>query len=121
VKKLALLDKHDILSASHDNLLNDHIMLNIAHKVIIASLNPCEPHSCTCVNLDNILLGANPCCSKERQSSIEHKSAGKLNRNKKAKQLRRRCLAQHAQDIHEHVVKKLEKGETTARVKLHKK
>jgi hypothetical protein len=96
-------------------------MLNIAHKVIIASLNPCEPHSCTCVNLDNILLGANPCCSKERQSSIEHKSAGKLNRNKKAKQLRRRCLAQHAQDIHEHVVKKLEKGETTARVKLHKK
>jgi hypothetical protein len=59
-ENLALLDKHDILLASHDNLLNDHIMLNIAHDVIIASLNPCESHSCTCVNLDNILLVLTP-------------------------------------------------------------
>jgi hypothetical protein len=42
-------------------------------------------------------------------------------RNKKAKQLRRRRIAQPPQDIHGHVVKKLEKGETAASVKLHKK
>jgi hypothetical protein len=96
-------------------------MLNIAHEVIMASLNSCEPHSCTCMNLDNIMSCANPCCSKESQSSIEQKSAWKINRNKKAKQLRRRRLAQHPQDIHGLMVKKLEKGETAARVKLHKK
>jgi hypothetical protein len=78
IEHLALLDKHDILSASHDNLLNDHIMLNIVREVMIASLNPCKPHSCTCVNLDNILLGANPCCSKESQSSIEQNLQGRL-------------------------------------------
>jgi hypothetical protein len=44
-----------------------------------------------------------------------------LLRNKKAKQLRRRLHAQPSQDIHEHVVKKLEKGETATHVKLHKK
>jgi hypothetical protein len=59
---------------------------------------------------------------------IEHQAARseeKLlinkDRNKKAKQLRRRRIAQPPQDIHGHVVKKLEKGETTASVKLHKK
>jgi hypothetical protein len=41
--------------------------------------------------------------------------------NKKQRQLRRRCLARLPQDIYEHVVKKLEEGETAARVKLHEK
>jgi hypothetical protein len=42
-------------------------------------------------------------------------------RNKKAKQLRRRCIAQPPQDTHGRVVKKLETGETAASVKLRKK
>jgi hypothetical protein len=37
------------------------------------------------------------------------------------RQLRRKCHAQPPQDIHERVVKKLEKEETAASVKLHKK
>jgi hypothetical protein len=41
--------------------------------------------------------------------------------NKKRKQLRRRCHARLPQDIHERVVKKLEKRETTTSVKLHEK
>jgi hypothetical protein len=44
-----------------------------------------------------------------------------LLRNKNAKQLRRRHIAQPPQDIHERMVKKLEKGETTTSVKLYKK
>jgi hypothetical protein len=42
-------------------------------------------------------------------------------RNKKAKQLRRRRIAQPPQDIHGRVVKKLETEETATSVKLHKK
>jgi hypothetical protein len=42
-------------------------------------------------------------------------------RNKNAKQLRRRRIAQPPQDIHERVVEKLETGEIAAFVKLHKK
>jgi hypothetical protein len=99
-------------------------MLDVAHEVEIASLNLCEPHSCTCALLDNISPCANPCCSKESQSLIEKQVVGskrKLLRNKKAKQLRRRYIAQPPQDIHERMVKKLEKGETATSVKLYKK
>jgi hypothetical protein len=62
------------LSYSHDNLLDSHIMLDVAHEVVIACLNSCEPHSCTCAYLDNISLCANPYCSKESQSLIEHQA-----------------------------------------------
>jgi hypothetical protein len=41
--------------------------------------------------------------------------------NKKQRQLSRRRYARLPQDIYEHVVKKLEEGETAARVKLHEK
>jgi hypothetical protein len=92
------------------------------------NLNSCEPHSCTHVPLDNISPCANPCCSKESQSLNEHQAAGSKEkvlinkeRNKKAKQLRRRHIAQPPQDIHGCVVKKLETKETAASVKLHKK
>jgi hypothetical protein len=103
-------------------------MLDVAHEVAIVNLNSCEPHSCTCVHLDNISPCVNPCCSKESQFLNEHQAAGSKEkllinkeRNKKAKQLRRRCIAQPPQDIHGRVVKKLETGETAASVKLHKK
>jgi hypothetical protein len=36
-----------MLSYSHSELVDDHIMLNIAHEVVITSLNSCEPRSCT--------------------------------------------------------------------------
>jgi hypothetical protein len=126
--KLALTEKYDMLSYYHDNLLDRHIMLDVAHEVVIASLNSCEPHSCTCAHLDNISPCANPCCSKESQFLNEHQAAGSKEkllinkeRNKKANQLRRRRIAQPPQDIHGRVVKKLEMGETTSSVKLHKK
>ena len=60
--KLALTEKYDLLSYYHDNLLDRHIMIDVAHEVVIANLNSCEPHSCTCAYLDNILSCANPCC-----------------------------------------------------------
>jgi hypothetical protein len=72
--KLSLSEKYDMLSYSHDNILDRHIMLDVAHEVVIVSLNSCEPHSCTCAHLDNISPCANPCCSKESQSLIEHQA-----------------------------------------------
>jgi hypothetical protein len=126
--KLALTEKYDMLSSYHDNLLDRHIILDVAHEVVIVSLNSCEPHSCTCVHLDNISPCANPCCSKESQFLNEHQAAGSKEkllinkeRNEKAKQLRIRHIAQPPQDIHGRVVKKLETGETATSVKLHKK
>jgi hypothetical protein len=122
--KLALTEKYDSLSYSHDNLLDRHIMLNVAHEVIIANLNSCEPHSRTCAHLNCISPCANPCCSKESQSLIEQQVLGSQKKwcgNKKQRQLRRRHIAQLSQDIHGRVVKKLEKGKTAASVKLHKK
>jgi hypothetical protein len=94
LEKLALSEKYDMLSYSHNELVDDHIMLNIVHEVVMTSLNYGKPHSFTCVNLDNILSCANPGCSKESQSWIEKKPVGTINRNKKAKQLRIRRLAQ---------------------------
>jgi hypothetical protein len=62
LEKLALGEKYDMLSYSHSKLVDDHIMLDVAHKVVITNLNSCEPHSCTRTHLDNISPCADPCC-----------------------------------------------------------
>ena len=121
LEKLALGEKYDMLSYSHNKLVDDHIMLDVAHEVVITNLNSCEPHSCTSAHLDNISPCANPCRSKGSECLNEQQVVGskrKLLGNKKQRQLRRRRLARLPQDIYEHVVKKLEEGETAARVKL---
>jgi hypothetical protein len=56
LEKLALSEKYDMLSYSHNELVDDHIMLDVAHEDVIANLNSCEPHSCTRVHLDNIIF-----------------------------------------------------------------
>jgi hypothetical protein len=121
---LALTEKYDLLSCYHDNLLDRHIMLEVAHEVVITNLNSCELHSCTSTHLDNLSPCANPRHPKGSECLNEQKVAGsqkKLCGNKKQRQLRRRRIAQLSQDIHGRVVKKLEKGKTVASVKLHKK
>jgi hypothetical protein len=121
LEKLALGEKCDMLSYSHSKLVDDHIMLDVAHEVVITNLNSCEPHSCTSAHLDNISPCANPCRSKGSECLNEQQVVGskrKLLGNKKQRQLRRRRLARLPQDIYEHVVKKLEEGETAVRVKL---
>jgi hypothetical protein len=121
LEKLVLSEKYDRLSYSHSKLVDNHIMLNVAHEVVITNLNSCEPHSCTSTHLDNISSCANPCRSKGSECLNEQQVVGskrKLLGNKKQRQLRRRCHAQLPQNIYENVVKKLEEGETAARVKL---
>jgi hypothetical protein len=136
LEKLALSKKYDMIFYSHNELVDDHIMLDIAHEVVITSLNSCEPHSCTSDQLVKVLSCANLHCPKKGQSLIEKQGVGskrkllekqgvgskrKLLENKKQRQLRRIRHARLPQDIYKHVVNKLEEGETAARVKLREK
>jgi hypothetical protein len=110
LEKLSLGEKYDMLSYSHNKLVDDHIMLDVAHEVVITNLNSCEPHSCTSTHLDNLSPCANPCRSKGSECLNEQKVVGsqkKLCGNKKQRQLRRRRIAQHSQDIHGRVVRSL--------------
>jgi hypothetical protein len=40
VENLAFQEKYDMLLWSHENIMDDHIMLNIAHEVVIENLKP---------------------------------------------------------------------------------
>jgi hypothetical protein len=76
IENLAFQEKHDMLLCSHENLMDDHIMLNIAHEVEIENLKFQQPHSCTCNQIETILPCANACCSSTSKSSFELEFAG---------------------------------------------
>jgi uncharacterized small protein (DUF1192 family) len=76
IENLAFLEKHDMLLCSYENLMDDHVMLNIAHEVVIANLKSQQPHSCTCVQINTILPCANACCSSTSKFSFEPEFPG---------------------------------------------
>jgi hypothetical protein len=126
VENLAFQEKYDMLLCSHENLINDHIILNIAHEVVIENLKSQQPHSCTCIQIKTALPCANACCPSTSKTSFELGFAGtqddiyqKLKEeNERLKmsltQLKGKCIAQPSQDNRDHMVKKLEKGTTVA-------
>ena len=126
IENLAFQEKYDMLLCSHENLMDDHIILNIAHEVVIENLKSQQPHSCTCIQIDTILPCANACCPSTSKSSFELEFAGtnddtyqKLKEeNERLKmsltQLKGKCIAQPSQDNRDHMVKKLETGTTVA-------
>jgi hypothetical protein len=126
VENLAFQEKYDMLICSHENLMDDHIMLNTTHEVVIENLKSQQPHTCSCIQINTILPCANVCCSSTSKSSFELKFAGtkddtyqKLKEeNERLKmsltQLKGKCIAQPSQDNRDHMVKKLETGTTEA-------
>jgi hypothetical protein len=126
VENLAFQEKYDMLLYSHENLMDDHIILNIAHEVVIENLKSQQPHSCTCIQIETILPCANACCPSTSKSSFELEFAGtkddtyqKLKEenerlNMSLTQLKGKCIAQPSQDNRDHMVKKLEMGTTIA-------
>jgi hypothetical protein len=126
IENLAFQEKHDMLLCSHKNLMDDHIMLNIAHEVVIENLKSRQPRSCTCIQIETILPGANACCSSTSKSSFELEFPGTKydtfqelkEENERLKisltQLKGKCTAQPSQDNCDHMVKKLETGTTVA-------
>jgi hypothetical protein len=119
-----------MLLYSNENLMNDHIILNIAHEVVIENLKSQQPHSCTCIQIETILPCANACCPSTSKSSFELEFTGtkddtyqKLKEeNERLKmsltQLKGKCIAQ---DNRDHMVKKPETGTTEACTKTLKK
>jgi hypothetical protein len=79
IENLAFQEKHDMLLCSHENLMDDHIMLNISYEVVLANLKSQQPHSCTCVQIETILPCANACCSPASKSFFELEFPGKDN------------------------------------------
>jgi hypothetical protein len=79
IENLAFQERYDMLLCSHENLMDDHIMLNIAHEVVIENLKSQQPHSCTCIQIETILPCANACCSSTSKSSFEPKFPGTKN------------------------------------------
>jgi hypothetical protein len=126
VENLAFQEKYDMLLCSHKNLMDDHIMLNIAHEVVIENLKSQQPHLCTCIQIETILPCVNACCPSTSKSSFELEIAGtkddtyqKLKEeNERLKmsltQLKGKRIAQPSQDNRDHMVKKLEMGTTVA-------
>jgi hypothetical protein len=76
VENLAFQEKYDMLLCSHENIMDDHIMLNIAHEVVIENLKFQQPHSCTCTQIETILPCVNACCPSTSKSSFELEFAG---------------------------------------------
>jgi hypothetical protein len=126
VENLAFQEKYDMLLCYHENLMDDHIISNIAHEVVIENLKSQQPHSCTCIQIETILPCANACCPSTSKSSSELESAGANDdthqkfkeENERLKmsltQLKGKCIAQPSQDNRDHMVKKLETGITVA-------
>jgi hypothetical protein len=126
IENLAIQEKYDMLLYSHENLMNDHIMLDIAHEVVIENLKSQQPHSCTCIQIETILSCANACCSSASKSSFELEFLETKDdpcqeikeENKRLRmsltQLKGNCTAQSSQDNDDHMVKKLETGTTVA-------
>jgi uncharacterized small protein (DUF1192 family) len=119
IENLAIQEKHDMLLYSHENLMNDHIMLDIAHEVVIENLKSQQPHSCTCIQIETILPCANACCSSTSKSSFELEFPGTKDdtcqelkeENERLRtsltQLKGKCTAQPSQDNRDYMVKSL--------------
>jgi hypothetical protein len=75
-ENLAFQEKYDMLLYSHENLMDDHIILNIAHEVVIENLKSQQPHSCTCIQIETTLPCANACCPSISKSSFDPEFAG---------------------------------------------
>jgi hypothetical protein len=73
-KNEILQESHDGLLCSHEKLIDYHLMLEIAHEVVITAVKSYQPHThkCTCTQVPHILSCANNCCSQARQPSVEH-------------------------------------------------
>jgi hypothetical protein len=131
IENLAFQEKHDMLLCYHENLMDDHIMLNIAHEVVIANLKSQQPQACTCVQIETILPCAN--CSLASKSFLELEFLGiddivyqeLKEENERLRmsltQMKGMYIAQPSQDNRDDMVKKLEAGTTEVKIKEQKK
>jgi hypothetical protein len=70
VENLAFQEKYDMLLCSHENLMDNHIILNTAHEVVIENLKFQQPQPCTCIQIETISSCAYACCPSTSKSSL---------------------------------------------------
>jgi hypothetical protein len=52
IENLALQEKHDMLVCSHNKFIDSHIMLEMAHEVVLTNFKSYQPHICTCIQIE---------------------------------------------------------------------
>jgi hypothetical protein len=122
-----------VLKCSHDNLQDEHTMLQVSHEVVVTSVRHLRPltQKCTC-SLNSInFVCANACCSQSQQSSVERIHVDSCDdlvaeENDLLKlevkrlelemiKLQGKALGQPTQDNRDHMMNKLELGTTISR------
>ena len=98
---------------SHENLVDSHAMVEIAHEVIIAMVKSYEPH----VQVD--FTCANTCCSKTNISPSTTCDLDCVGKREKHMDHGLVGNAQPSQDTRGNMVKKLERGSTVACTKFY--
>jgi hypothetical protein len=63
VENIALHERHDMLVCSHNKFIDSHIMLEMAHEVVLTNLKSYQPHIYICTQIETILSCVNKCCS----------------------------------------------------------
>jgi hypothetical protein len=73
-KNETLQESHNGLLCSYEKLMDSHLMLEIAHEVVVIVVKSYQPHThkCTCTQVPYILSCANNCCSQASQPFVEH-------------------------------------------------
>jgi hypothetical protein len=72
-KHVKLQKDHEVFKCSHNNLQDEHIMLQVSHEVVVTLVRHFQPltQKCTC-SLNSInFVCANACYSQSQQSSVE--------------------------------------------------
>jgi hypothetical protein len=52
IENLALQEKHDMLVCSHNKFIDSHIMLEMAHEVVLTNFKSYQPHICACIQIE---------------------------------------------------------------------
>nr|ABA97497.1 hypothetical protein LOC_Os12g19580 [Oryza sativa Japonica Group] len=114
LKSIWIYKKHTMnFCVSHENLVDSHAMVEIAHEVIIATVKSYEPH----VQVD--FTCANTCCSNTNISPSTTCDLDCVGKREKHMDHGLVGNAQPSQDTRGNMVKKLERGSTVACTKFY--
>ena len=125
---VALQGTHLELEKSYEMLVDSHVLLQVAHEVVLTSVKSYQPlsHTCTCSQVQIMLSCHKSCCSQATNSYVEHVVAESCDdliteENDELKRevevlkiemikLKSKGQVQPSQDNHDNMVKKLENG-----------
>ena len=71
---VALQETHLELEKSYEMLVDSHVLLQVAHEVVMTSISNYQPptHTCTCSQVQIMLSCDKPCCSQATNPCVNH-------------------------------------------------